>query len=205
MKKRHLTLTSYLLLTFLFILNSSLVSEDYSFWGYYSDKVLNWVWLVFTLIVFVWFWKKRATQIYFVSLLTLLILSILPMGIPFFAIIDSFLPLSDHQQITLNREYRIDKAQGLLGGCRVCVYKRIGILEKNICKPVYYRVLDRVLGPDSDTVYAGSKIHIVSQETPIQSMKFINANNDSIGIEYQILGKKKVIYHKLNHDDRYWY
>jgi hypothetical protein len=171
---------------------------DYSYYGYWTDKITNWIWLTLTVTVIFWFWRNKMTKVYFFSLLTLILLSILPMAIPFFAIVYSFSTIDDYQQIKLNDTYRIERTQHqALSGPRVFVYKRIGILEKNICRPVYPEIIENVL--NLETHESG----IDDRKLSIQNAKFISFNSDSIGIEYQISDKTKIIYHKIVNGDGY--
>ena len=171
---------------------------DYSYFGYYTDKIINWLWLGFTLIVINRFWKTKAIKIYFFSLLSFLLLSILPMAIPFFGILFYFTTIDDYQQIKLNSEYRIERTQQhALSMSRIYIYKRIGIFEKNICRPVYSEVIENILNVER------AKNLFDEEKLSIQEAKLISANNDSIGIEYKISNKNKLIYHKTVNDDGY--
>ena len=115
---------------------------DYSYYGYWTDKLINWIWLVFTVTIIFCFWKNKITRIYFFSLLTLILLSILPMAIPFFGIVFSFTTINDSQQIKLNNSFRIERTrQQAMSMPRIYVYQRIGLLEKNICRPVYGEII----------------------------------------------------------------
>jgi hypothetical protein len=182
---------SYLLMTLIF-LSQFFMYSNYSYYGYWTEKIINWLWLISTLLFIFWFWRKKSTRIYFFSLLTLIILSILPMAIPFFELILMFSTIDDYQQIKLNNTYRIERTrQGVLSQPRVYVYKKIGILEKNICRPRYKDILTDELNITDD------------ENTPIKEAKLIFENNDSIGVEYHILDKKKLIYHKINNEDGY--
>ena len=197
MTNRILTIT-YSILTLLFLLGVFMTFYNYSYYGYYTDKAINWIWLGFTGIIMIWFWKMKAIKVYFFSLLTLLLLSILPMAIPFFGIVFYFSTIYDYQQFSLNSEYRIERTrQQALSLQRVYVYKKTGIIEKNICRPVYDEIKENVLNIDR------SKNSIDEKQFSIQNAKFISCNTDSIGIEYQISGKRKIIYHKLKNDDGY--
>lgn len=170
---------------------------DYSYYGYWSDKIINWSWLVLTVTVILWFWRNKITRIYFFSLLTLITLSILPMGIPFFGILYNFSTIDDYQQIKLNDTYRIETTkQQAMSLPRIYVYKRIGILEKNICRPVYQEIIMNILQLKENAKNINEKISI-------NNAKFININTDSIGIDYRILDKEKVIFHKLKNEDGY--
>lgn len=187
----------YLTITLLYLFGVIIRFYDYNCLGYWTNKIINWIWLALTIIVIFWFWRKKTAKIYFFSLLTLIVLSILAMAIPFFAILYSFSTIDDYQQITLNDNYRIEKTkQQVLSMPRVYVYKKTGLLEKNICRPTYRDIINNVL---NFKVYESG----IDLKIPIQKAKFISINSDSIGIEYQILDKKKIIYHKLKNDDGY--
>ena len=195
MTNRILIIT-YLTFTLTFLLGVFISFYDFSFFGYWTDKIINWIWLVLTVTVIFWFWRNKMTKIYFYSLLTLILLSILPMAIPFFGIVYKFSTIDDYQQIKLNETYRMERTKyQALSGPRVFVYKRIGILEKNICRPVYREIVENVL--NLKTYESGI------DELSLQNARFISINSDSIGIEYQILDRKKIIYHKLENDDGY--
>jgi hypothetical protein len=120
------------------------------------------------------------------------------MAIPFFGILFYFTTIDDYQQIKLNSEYRIERTQQhALSMSRIYIYKRIGIFEKNICRPVYSEVIENILNVER------AKNLFDEEKLSIQEAKLISANNDSIGIEYKISNKNKLIYHKTVNDDGY--
>ncbi len=190
----------YVIITTLFVFGVVLSFFNYSYSGYYTDKIINWSWLLFTLIIIIRFWRKKAVKIYFYSLLTVLLLSVLPILIPFYGIVFYFSTVKDHQQIDLNNTYRIERTNHqALSIHRVYIYKRIGGIEKNISRPIYADIVKSVLNLKmEDIVY-----EFEFKEYPIQSAKLVNATKDSIGIEYQIKNKKKRIYHSLKKDYGY--
>jgi hypothetical protein len=142
------------------------------------------------------YWKNRKTKIFFFSIIVLLILSVLPMAIPFFMIVNYLIKHDDYQQIKIDKNYRIEVTQQQpLSMTRIYVYERkFGILEKNICRSVYADIIEQTLNI-SENAY--------SKEPVIQSAKLINKNEDSIGIEYEIMNKKKVVFHSLKNSDGY--
>ena len=120
------------------------------------------------------------------------------MGIPFFGILYYFTTIGDYQQISLNNEYRIERTkQQPLSVPRIYVYKRSGIFEKNMCRPVYTEIIRNVLNAER------IKNSFNEKNISIQDAKLVSVDNDSIAIEYQILGKQKLIYHKIKNDDGY--
>ncbi len=188
----------YVFLTTLFVFRVILSFYDYSYSGYYTDKIVNWSWLFFTVIIIIWFWKKRRVKIYFYSLLIFLLLSILPMAIPFFGILFFFSTIDDYQQIELNNNYRIERTNHqALSIHRIYIYKKKGIIEENIGRPIYSDIVEKVLNLNmEDILYE-------FEEYPIQNAKLIDVNKDSIGIEYQIKNKKKLVYHSLKNNEGY--
>ncbi|WP_213278013.1 hypothetical protein [Chryseobacterium indologenes] len=75
---------AYLAVTLVFLFGIVLSLNNYSFAGYYIDKIINWLWLLMTIFIIVRFWKKKVIKVYFGLLISGIILSILPMMIPFF-------------------------------------------------------------------------------------------------------------------------
>ena len=116
---------TYLTFTLIFLIGVFMSFYDYSYYGYWTDKIINWIWLIFTATVIFWFWKNKITRIYFFSLLTLILLSVLPMAIPFFGIVFSFTTINDYQQIKLNDSFRIERTrQQAMSMPRIYVYQR---------------------------------------------------------------------------------
>ena len=183
----------YAIATLFIIFMIVLVSNGYSFYGYWADKLVKWIWLLFTIFISIWFWKKRIIKIYISVLFSLLVLSIIPMAIPFIGIVYSFTTISDYQQIDLNENYRLERTRySALSMQRIFIYKREGLLEKNIYRTAYSDILENILKVNED-FEMGNKLSI-------QNAKLISVSNDSIGIEYTILDKTTVYYHKYDND-----
>ncbi len=116
------------------------------------------------------------------------------MGIPFFGIVYYFSTIDDYQQKKLTETYRIERTrQNALATQRIYIYQKHGILEHNICRPIYKEIVAKVL--DSDT--------ITNTALPIQNCKLIAVNDNEIKIEYQVLAKKGIVVHKLKNNDGY--
>jgi len=171
---------------------------NYSYNGYYTDKIICWLWLFINLLIIILYWKKEIIKIYLITIIILILLSIIPMGLPFFGMLLYSTTINDFQKIEIDKNYRIERTrQQPLSMMRVYVYEQNGILEKNICRPSYDEILTSVLNiKENENLIDEAK-------TEIQNAKLISINNDSIGIEYQILNKKKIIYHILNENDGY--
>jgi hypothetical protein len=129
-------------------------------------------------------------KVYFGLLISGIILSILPMMIPFFGIIHYFSTIGCEQRIRLDDTYRIERGRpGALYRPLITIYKKEGIFEKQISRIPYSDIIEKTVQPSEE-------IYLDDKKLPIQEAKLINVNQDSIGIEYRILNKQKVIYHK---------
>lgn len=181
------------MITLIFLSEVVLNFNQYSYAGYYPDKIIGWLWLAMTVFIIIKLWKRKAIKVYFGFLVAGIILSILPMMIPFFALLSYFSRIDSYQRIQLDDHYRIERHRpGALSKVQIAVYQQKGIFEKRIGKIPYVEVLENVLQRPS------FEISNDEQQEPIQEAKLINANKDSIGIEYQIMNKKKIFYHKVN-------
>lgn len=191
MKNKNIVVI-YLVVTLVFLSEVVLNFNTYSYRGYYTDKIIVWLWLALTVFIIIKLWKKKAVKAYFGVLVAGIILSILPMMIPFFALVSYFSTIDSYQRISLNNDYRIERYRpGALSKPQIAVYQQKGIFEKRIGKTPYEEVLEKVIQRPFD-------IPIEDQNTPVQEAKLITANKDSIGIEYKIMSKKQIFYHKIN-------
>lgn len=182
---------AYLIVSFIFITVGILSLEKYSYSGYYTDKIINWIWLAMTFFIIIWFWRKKMIKVYFWLLVSGLILSILPMMIPLFGIVHYFSTIGCHQRIGLDKIYRIERGRpNVLYNPQITVYRKEGILEKQISRVPYSHITDHVLRSNVE-------LPIDESKQPIQQAKLIKVTKDSIGIEYQIMNKKNIFYHKV--------
>lgn len=191
----------YFIISIILVLSLFLNYFDFQYAGYWTEKIIAWFWIFSTFIFILIFLKKYWMKYYLLALNGLILLSIIPMGIPFFGIINYLTKSGDYQQIKLNEIYRIERTQHQpLSMTRIYVYKKIGgILEKNICRPDYREVIENVMNiKNSNEIFSYNL-----KETPIQDAKLKFINRDSIGIEYKINDAKKIVYHKLRNQDGY--
>jgi len=180
----------YLAVTLIFLFGIVLSLNNYSFAGYYIDKIINWLWLLMTIFIMIRFWKKKVIKVYFGLLISGIILSILPMMIPFFGILHYFSTIGCDQRIQLDDTYRMERGRpGALYNPLITIYQKEGIFEKQISRIPYSNIVEKIAQPSNET-------YLDDKRLPIQEAKLININKDSIGIEYQIINRKKLIYHK---------
>lgn len=180
----------------LFLLSLNLMGLNLK--GEYTYQILAWTWIIFTFYIVIKFWKIIYIKIYGFLLFALVGLSILPMAIPFLSIVSFLFNMNTIQTIKVNDEYKIVVTKKVMAMKRAYIYNsesKFPILEKsnNIARPDYSDIVSETLNINSDD----PKLYEYENE-PIQQAKLISINKDSIGIEYQILNKKKIIYHNLN-------
>ncbi|KAA5535881.1 hypothetical protein [Paenimyroides baculatum] len=102
-----------------------------SFTGYWSDRILFWIWIAVTPFIIILYWKKLVTKLYFGFLILCLILSILPMGILFFGIILSGTGSGRLNHFNLENNIRIQTvAYGVMGRPRVQIVKDGFLFDK---------------------------------------------------------------------------
>lgn len=187
--KNKILFSIYIVLTAIFIIGVVLSFNSYSFAGYYTDKAINLLWLVYTVCIIIWFWRKKAAKTYGILLVSLIFLSIIPMMIPFFGIVYYFSTVEDFQQIQLDNTYRIERTRpGAMSKIKIQLYKNEGLIEKQLYSTPYRQVLENTLEDRHDP------------NPPIQKAKLVTLSKDSIGIEYLIQDHRKVFYHKENND-----
>lgn len=180
----------------LFLLSLNLMGLNLK--GEYTYQILAWTWIIFTFYIVIKFWKIIYIKIYGFLLFALVGLSILPMAIPFLSIVSFLFNMNTIQTIKVNDEYKIVVTKKVMAMKRAYIYNsesKFSILEKsnNIARPDYSDIVSETLNINSDD----PKLYEYENE-PIQQVKLISINKESIGIEYQILNKKKIIYHNLN-------
>lgn len=126
------TFRIYLFISALIILNSCLYAfAKMSFVGYWSDRILFWIWIAVTPFIIILYWKKLVTKLYFGFLILCLILSILPMGILFFGIILSGTGSGRLNHFNLENNIRIQTvAYGVMGRPRVQIVKDGFLFDK---------------------------------------------------------------------------
>lgn len=183
-------------LLILFLLSLNLMGLNLK--GEYTYQILAWTWIIFTFYIVIKFWKIIYIKIYGFLLFALVGLSILPMAIPFLSTVSFLFNMNTIQTIKVNDEYKIVVTKKVMAMKRAYIYNsesKFPILEKsnNIARPDYSDIVSETLNINSDD----PKLYEYENE-PIQQAKLISINKDSIGIEYQILNKKKIIYHNLN-------
>lgn len=162
-KKSRIILRLYIILSALLVLDCLLYySRFISLRGYYSDVVLFWLWFVTSYVVIVLFWKKLMAKLLLSGLILALVLSIIPMGIPFYAFILSNTSFGLLIDKNLNKNYRAQ-----IVGYSVMVYPWLEVLEKNgpIEKRVFRITDSELTNNDTNLAIRTAKDILFNHET----------------------------------------
>ena len=127
-------LIAYCVLSFLLVANiAGDLFYQISVAGYWSDRILFWLWFFSTIFILIKFWKKLVTKIYFGLLVVGLLLSVIPMMVPFFSIILSSTGEGLHFKKQITPEYRLQVVgYSIMGRPLIEITKNKGLLEKRI-------------------------------------------------------------------------
>ncbi|EDM38109.1 hypothetical protein PBAL39_00802 [Pedobacter sp. BAL39] len=133
-KKRHLII--YLITSVLLLANLTADAKfQTSMAGYWGDRALFWLWLFLTIFNLIVFWKNRITKIYLGLLFTGLILSILPMMIPFFAMILSATGKGLLFKTQITPQYRVQIINySIMSRPHIEIIENKGLLEHRIAR-----------------------------------------------------------------------
>lgn len=184
----------YVAISLAFYLNICMAFYDYSYNGYYADKIINWMWLILSLIMIVRFWKKKIARFFLLSVIIIVLLSILPMAVPFFEILNHFTVEGGAQRFKLDDNYRLERTRPYgLSEESICIYQRIGVLERIICRMPDVDLLEDALNNDA------SRFRIMDKSPQIQDARLIAIDKEGISIQYTIIGKEKTVFYKLNY------
>ncbi|OIV43442.1 hypothetical protein [Flavobacterium johnsoniae] len=141
---KKIILRVYLILSFLFVLTGFLYYfKQISLRGYYSDVFLFWLWLFMSFVVIVVFWKKITAKLLLAALLLTLAFSIIPMMIPFYALLLSTTSLGLIKDKNLNEKYRAQiVGYGVMTSPWLEVIEKNGLIEKRIIKCTDSQLMD---------------------------------------------------------------
>ena len=153
--------------------------------GYWSDRVLFWICFIATPIVVFVFWKKLVTKIYFWLLVAGLILSFVPMAMPFYAIVLSTTGSGRFNHFTLSNNIRIQTVgYGIMGAPRLQIVKD-GML------------LDQVLLETSDHLMLNDSVSLDTRDAI--NVKLINRTDTNITVKYFFKNDSIQAIHSLKH------
>lgn len=143
-KKSRIILRVYLILSSLLALDCLLYfNRLISLRGYYSDVVLYWLWFLTSFVVIIIFWKKIMAKLLLGGIILAIILSILPLMMPFYAWILSTTSLGLMIDKNLNEKYRAQiVSYSAMASPWLEVIEKHGLLEKRILKSTDYQLMN---------------------------------------------------------------
>lgn len=123
---------AYLLISLVMLVDITVIlTWQISLAGYWSDRVVFWIWLSATFPFLIIFWKSIYTKIYFIVLILGLLFSIAAMMLPFFGILFSSTGMERRSYYTpAEGKYRVQLIQSVMARPRLQIIENKGILEK---------------------------------------------------------------------------
>jgi hypothetical protein len=171
--KKSIVIGSYALLTSLLLLIICLLFYKFSFAGYFTDRIIFWLWTIETLYIIINYFNKKIIKFYIGFLISGILLSIIPMGIPFAAIILSTTGIGLQFKEQINDKYRFQ-----ITGYSIISKPDIEIIEN---KWIFEK--DKVRTKDYPQINDSTSIGFYD----FKKVKFISENDSIITLE--IFGK----------------
>lgn len=191
MQNKKLLIRVYLFICALIVLNVAL----YSFWrmsftGYWSDRIIFWIWLLVTPVIVFSFWKKLWAKIYFWLLVAGLILTILPMALPFFGILLSGSGSGRLNHFSLDKNFRVQTVgYGVMGRPRLQLVKDGFLFDKILLEDgdeieTTDSILVEVRDAGAPQVTTKSAVSKTLEIRDAIDAKLINQTDTSVTIKY---------------------
>ena len=181
MKKDKL-IYQYLLVTF-FLLSDFIatINLKISLYGYWSDRILFWVWFFLTIYTIKIYWKNKWVKGYFYTLLVFIVLSIIPMAIPFVGIVLSTTGIGLEYNKQISNKYRFEIAQyGFMGRPLMSISEKKVIFEKEILDFHSFEVNDSVYIEPWEV----KNIDFIEENDSIIFLKVYSENNEvKVGVK----------------------
>ena len=132
--KKNKLIYQYLLITLFLLLDIiATTNSKISLAGYWSDRILFWTWFLTTIFTIKTYWKNKWAKRYFYSLLVFIVLTIIPMAIPFAGIVLSTTGQGLLYNKQISNKYRFEVSQyGFMGIPIMSISEKKGIIEKEI-------------------------------------------------------------------------
>lgn len=123
---------AYMLISLIMLIDiTAILTWQISLAGYWSDRLVFWIWLLSTLPFLIIFWKSIYTKMYFIVLILGLLFSIAAMMLPFFGILFSSTGLERQAYYTPDKgKYRVQLIQSVMGRPRLQIIENKGVVEK---------------------------------------------------------------------------
>jgi hypothetical protein len=158
----------YLIVTILLLLDLiATINLKISLAGYWSDRVLFWTWFFSTIYFIKLFWNNKWSKRYFYTLIIFIVLTIIPMAIPFVGIILSTTGQGLLYNEKISDKYRFEVVNyGFMGRPIINICENKGIIEKEI------------LSLKNESININDSTYIEPWE--VKNVKFISENDSLI-------------------------
>jgi hypothetical protein len=173
--KKSIVIWSYALLTGLLLLIICLFFYKFSFAGYVSDRIIFWLWAIETLYIIINYFKKKIIKFYFGFLISGIVLSIIPMGLPFAAIILSATGIGLQFKEQINDKYRFQiTGYSIISKPDIEIIENKWIFEKDKLRTKDYPQIN-----DSTTIgyYDFKKVKFISENDSIITLEIFGKNH----------------------------
>jgi hypothetical protein len=173
--KKSIVIWSYALLTGLLLLIICLFFYKFSFAGYVSDRIIFWLWAIETLYIIINYFKKKIIKFYFGFLISGIVLSIIPMGLPFAAIILSATGIGLQFKEQINDKYRFQiTGYSIISKPDIEIIENKWIFEKDKLRTKDYPQIN-----DSTTIgyYDFKKVKFISENDSIITLEIFGKDH----------------------------
>lgn len=152
----------YIIITILLITDFSLyLLKGISLSGQLSDKILFWIWLIMTIIVTIKFFKSKKWIKWYLGIVGIsIIISIIPMGIPFLMLTE-FATNTKYEKHIENYKLRHDEESFFDKLPIIKVVRNIGIIEIEIDE------MDFSFYGENYSLFDVDKIHLLKRKNEI--------------------------------------
>ncbi|RZK69063.1 MAG: hypothetical protein EOO85_23055 [Pedobacter sp.] len=171
MQKKGILIRIYIFISALIVLDVILYYYwQISFTGYWSDRIIFWIWLLATPLFILSFWKKLWIKIYFWLLVAGLVFSIIPMALPFFGILLSGSGSGRLNHFSLDNNIRVQTVgYGVMGRPRIQLV-RDGFL------------FDKILLEDAEEIKKNDSTWLEVRNA--KNAKLVSESDSSITVKY---------------------
>lgn len=153
--------------------------------GYYSDVMLFWLWFCGSITIIILFWKKIFAKLLLTLMTLALILSFLPMAVPFFALVFSTTPFGLRLDRDLNKNYRAQ-----IVGYSVMAYPVLQVIEKR-------GILEKELFQCSDSGLLNNDLNVKIREA--KDIVFISETTSTLTLALSYgTADKVLVFNKIN-------
>lgn len=132
--RKKIFFSAYMIMTMLLLVDiTAILLWQISLAGYWTDRLVFWTWFLSTFAFLIVFWKSILTKIYLFVLILGVLMSIVPMMLPFYGILFSSTGMERRSYYTPEYgKYRVQLIQSVMSRPRLQIIENKGIVEQVI-------------------------------------------------------------------------